>query len=237
LGQLSGTWTWTWTVPLIASLACGSNGGTTTAATPTTGGPAVLFIGNSLTSANDLPGQVRAIAAASGVPTDTASVTMDGASLQDHWDAGRVRERIQSRRWTFVVLQQGPSTLPESRAELIRSTTQYAEEIRRAGARPALLMVWPLPGQTAEAVAASYRAAAEATGALLIPAGEAWVRARTADPRMQLTGPDGFHPSALGTELAAATVVCSVYPRVLPVPVLPLPPAQRTIVSESACER
>jgi hypothetical protein len=138
-------------------------------------------------------------------------VVQGGASLEDHWAGGRVQREIARRRWTYVVMQQGPSTLPASRANLVEWATRYAEAIRAAGAQPALLMVWPLPGQTTQAVAASYRAAAEATGAILIPAGEEWARARERDPSLVLTVSDGFHPSREGTELAARTVVCTLW--------------------------
>jgi hypothetical protein len=221
------------TAAVLACLACGAGPG---ASGPSAGGaPAVLFIGNSLTATNDLPGRFRRIASAGGVEIETSAVTAGGTSLLDHWNAGRAREMIRSRRFSVVILQQGPSTLPESREELTRLAGQFGEEIRRAGGRPALLMVWPLPGQTAAAVSASYRAAAEATESLLIPAGDAWVRARAEAPLVELTGPDGFHPSPLGTELAAAAVVCSLYPAVRPVPVLPLLPAERDLVTRSAC--
>ncbi len=98
-------------------------------------------------------------------------MTAPGASLLDHGADGRAARAIRDGRWSVVVLQQGPSTLPESRAELIASTRRFAAEIRRVGARPALLMVWPPPGQQATGVSASYRAAAEANDALLLPAG------------------------------------------------------------------
>ena len=176
----------------------------------------VLFVGNSLTERHDLPGRVRALAADAGRRVHVSAVTRDGASLADHWDAGQVQRVIASRRWSFVVLQQGPSTLPASRAELVRSARQYAQAIRAAGGQPALLMVWPLPGQTIQAVAASYRAAAEATGATLIPAGEEWARARARDRRLVLTEADGFHPSEAGTEIAARAVVRALWDRPAP---------------------
>ena len=143
----------------------------------------MLFVGNSLTERHDLPGRVRTLAAEAGLRVHVSAVTRAGASLADHWDTGQVQRVIASRRWSFVVLQQGPSTLPASRAELVRSARRYAQAIRAVGGQPALLMVWPLPGQTTQAVAASYRAAAEATGATLIPAGEEWARARGRDRR------------------------------------------------------
>jgi hypothetical protein len=195
----------------------------------------ILFIGNSLTSANDLPRRVAAVAAAGGVSIVTDGVAIDGASLSDHWEDGRARRAIASRAWSVVVLQQGPSTLPESRTELIRATTEIGDAIRRAGATPALLMVWPLPGQRAADVSASYRAAAEATGSVLIPAGDAWVRAKSADPSLVLTGADGYHPSPLGTEVAALSVVCTLFASTRPQPQLALSPAQRVVLATAAC--
>ena len=204
---------------------------------------ALLFVGNSLTATNDLPARLEEVARASGLAVETAAVALSGASLDDHWRDGRALRAIRSRRWDVVVLQQGPSTRPESRAELIASTRRFAAEIRASGARPALLMVWPLPGQTFEAVAASYRAAAEAEGTLLFPAGEAWRRALARDPGLRLFGPDGFHPSAAGTWLAAATIVCSLFPQATPVlpastrgdAEAPLTGSQRQLFSETAC--
>jgi hypothetical protein len=117
-------------------------------------------------------------------------------------------------------MQQGPSTLPDSRAALIRDTTRLAAEIRGVGGRPALLTVWPLPGQRQEDVSASYRAAAEATGSLLIPAGDAWQAVRAQDRSLVMTVSDGFHPTALGTYLAALTVHCAINGRLPPPPSL-----------------
>jgi hypothetical protein len=52
----------------------------------------------------------------------------------------------------------------------------------------------------------SYRAAAAEVAGLFLPAGEAWRTAWAADPQLLLYGPDGYHPSELGTYLAALVV-------------------------------
>lgn len=218
----------------LVAAAC--TGGSSVAAPDGAERPAILFIGNSLTSQNDLPRRCALVAAASGTPVATESVTISGASLLDHWNDGRARRAIASRRWTAIVLQQGPSTLPESREELTRLSALFGQEIRRAGGRPALLMVWPLPGQQAAAVSASYRAAAQATESVLIPAGDAWVRAAAVDPTLSLTVADGYHPSALGTELAALSVVCTLFPGSRPEPQLALPQPQRSTLAATACD-
>ena len=53
---------------------------------------------------------------------------------------------------------------------------------------------------------ASYRNAAIASRSELLPAGDAWRAAWRRDPKLQLYGPDGFHPSRLGTYLAALVI-------------------------------
>jgi hypothetical protein len=68
-------------------------------------------------------------------------------------------------------------------------------------------------------VIASYEAAAEESGAELLPAGAAWSAAWRRDSGLGLYGADGFHPSELGTELAALVVyagLTGVSPETLP---------------------
>src|SRR5687767_8312450 len=168
----------------------------------------LLFIGNSLTSTNDLPAMVQSIAAASGFETadfEVASVTRDGFSLRDHWDRGEARRAIQRGGWTHVVLQQGPSSLPASQEELIGYTKRFAAEPGAAHARVVLYGVWPPRDRAGaqHAVTDGYRRAAEAVDGVFVPAGEGWSAAWTTDPTLPLSGGDGFHPSPAGTYLAA----------------------------------
>jgi hypothetical protein len=172
---------------------------------------AILFIGNSLTAQNDLPRRVRDLARDAGLGVDAQGVVGSGFSIGDHLEAGRVQGTIRSRRWELVLLQQGPSTLPESRVALVADATAAARVIREAGSEPALLAIWPLPGQKQADVTASYGAAAEAVKGKLIRAGDAWEAARERDRTLQLTVEDGFHPSPLGSHLAALTVHCVLH--------------------------
>jgi hypothetical protein len=169
----------------------------------------VLFIGNSLTAANDLPGMVRAIAETAGSPRIvTSAVTRPGFSLEDHWHAGEARAAIARRTWDVVVLQQGPSALPESQVLLREYARRFDADIRRAGAATALYMVWPSKARFSDfdGVSASYRRAARDVDGLLLPAGDAWRAAWRRDPDLALYDSDRFHPSRLGTWLAALVV-------------------------------
>jgi hypothetical protein len=165
----------------------------------------VLFVGNSLTATNDLPGRVAALAAAAGRTLEYREVTFGGFSLEDHWNQGDARTAIASGRWDLVVMQQGPSALPESQIYLRDWAVRFADEARAAGTRPALLTVWPESYRQSALsdVIVSYRRAAEAARTELFPAGEAWLAAWRCDSKTTLYGRDGFHPSRLGTYTAA----------------------------------
>jgi hypothetical protein len=184
----------------------------------------VLFIGNSLTYTNDVPGLVSAIGQAAGAVVTTQSITAGGYALEDHWPNQVLHQLILDGDWDFVVLQQGPSALPESRVNLVYWTQQFDTLIRQGGARTALYMVWPdIHRMSAfDSVSASYRAAADAVGGVILPAGDAWTNAWRRDPGLQLFGPDGFHPSVAGSYLAALTIFSGLTHRsALDVPVRP----------------
>lgn len=168
----------------------------------------VLFIGNSLTAANDLPLMVHALAYADRRNLVVDWAVLSGASLEDHWAEGTALRKLRSRRWNLVVLQQGPSSLPDSRVHLRAWTQRWAEEIYAHRARPVSFMVWPGLARTAffDDVRDSYALAARDVGGVFVPAGEALRAAARLDPGAALYEGDGFHPSVAGTYAAAATI-------------------------------
>jgi hypothetical protein len=176
----------------------------------------VLFIGNSLTYVNDLPSLVAALAEAAGeTPPEFGAVVACGFSLEDHWRQGEARKAIERGKWDFVVLQQGPSASAEGRALLVRYARRFAPEIRRAGAKPALYMVWPSAGRRQDfgGVCDSYRLAAEDIRGMLLPAGEAWRRVEKRAPKLALYSSDGLHPTVAGSYVAGAVIYAQLYGR------------------------
>ncbi len=176
----------------------------------------ILFIGNSLTYTNDLPAMVRRLGLAVGGKAPVVeSVTIPDFSLEDQWNRGDAQQAIRRDNWDFVVLQQGPSALPESRVLLVEYTRKFAEEIRTVGGRPALYMVWPPASRAAEwdQVTESYVTAAREVSGVVFPVGEAFRAAHRRDPGLALLGGDGFHPSTSGTYLAALVIYAQVSQR------------------------
>ncbi|HXG77183.1 MAG TPA: SGNH/GDSL hydrolase family protein [Gaiellaceae bacterium] len=223
------------TLAVAALLAAAGCGGSSVADRP----PAlrVLFVGNSLTAANDLPAAVARLAErAGGGPIAVEAVAPGGVSLEEHWRETGARASLARAGWDAVVLQQGPSSLPASRSHLRRWARRWADAVRAAGARPALLQVWPETQRAAAfpAVLASYAGAARASGALLLPAGAAWREALRRDPELGLYGPDGFHPSERGTLLAALVVHAGLTGRQPAPPAGEEPAAARVLASAAA---
>jgi hypothetical protein len=170
----------------------------------------VLFIGNSLTYTNNLPGTVAALARAAGDTIRVGEVALPNFAVIDHaLGMSNAIDVIKSQSWELVVLQQGPTTTAINRDTLIIATKALDPIVKAAGGRTAQMMTWPQSGfpQQFPAVRASSLAASKSVeGGVFIPAGEAWRVALERDPSLNLYGPDGYHPGALGTYLAALVI-------------------------------
>ena len=175
----------------------------------------VLFIGNSLTTYNAMPAIVEGFARETQVepPFVGYLLTGDGYSLEDHWNEGS-QEIIRQADWDIVIMQQGPSAVPENRVLLRQYTANFATEIRAIGALPALLSVWPWESRMFDFPAAieSYRLAADDVNGLFIPAASAWLEAWERDPSLQLYS-DDVHPSMEGSYLTALVIFGRLYER------------------------
>ena len=196
---------------ILLGLATACGGSPPPSAPPAvrSGGSHVLFIGNSLTYTNDLPGAVAAVALGFSDTMQIRMVAAPNLALIDHV-AGQTDavDAIRSARWDYVVLQQGPTVLPLYRDTLILATRWLQPYIQAAGARSAQLMVWPMATKRAsfDEVRRSSQLAAKAVDGVFLPAGEAWRAAWEAGSKVALYGPDGFHPSPLGTYLTALVI-------------------------------
>jgi hypothetical protein len=54
-----------------------------------------LFVGNSFTARNNLPGRIAALAALSGKTLRHRLISTGGASLRTHWNAGEAPKAIR----------------------------------------------------------------------------------------------------------------------------------------------
>ncbi|HEX5818585.1 MAG TPA: hypothetical protein VFY20_06895 [Gemmatimonadales bacterium] len=173
----------------------------------------VLFIGNSLTAFNELPDLMVRVARSAGDSEIAAvMVARPNYAILDHWEDGTALDELRTKRWTHVVLQQGPSSQEEGAVWLRDGMRRFDPVVRAAGAEPVLYMVWPQRSRAADfpGVLRNYRDAAALVNGIFAPAGDAWVAAFEADPAAPLYGPDDFHPSLEGSYLAAVVLLARV---------------------------
>lgn len=168
-----------------------------------------LFVGNSLTYSNSLPAMVNAVARQAGdTLIATADVSFPNFALWDHWEEGTARRALAEKKYEFVVMQQGPSSLPENQRLLAEWSGRFDPLIRGAGAEPVLFMVWPSIDrfQDFPGVRQSYRNAAAVVKGIFAPAGDAWLASWEQDSTLALYA-DALHPTVMGTYLAALVVL------------------------------
>src|SRR5690349_1681428 len=102
----------------------------------------LLFIGNSFTGRNDLPGMIAAMAAVQGLGIEHRQISAVGASLRMHWNKGEAMAAIRSEKPDYVILQE-QSTLPiKNAARFHENVRLFDDAIKLAGAMTVLYMTW-----------------------------------------------------------------------------------------------
>jgi hypothetical protein len=194
----------------ILSLGCNGPSGPTISGE----GRRVLFIGNSHTFVNDVPGLLQALAAAAGPePLAVASDAPANYALIDHANSS-APEEITRGGWSIVILQQGWTPAGVCRDTLRLATRILEGEARGAGVQVGVYQVWTptdrpshMPGTIR-----SYELAADDVGAMLFPAAAAFRAALQRDPALPLYR-DGMHASGEGAYLVALVIYATIFER------------------------
>lgn len=167
----------------------------------------VLFIGNSYTQFNDLPGVLSRFGG-----FEVASHTPGGRTWEGHAADPEVAALIV-KGWDYVVLQDQSDQAFIGLTSVKPAFTWLDAMIKAVGARTVLYMTWA-KREDGEAITDVtrfqqdvelvhyYEQHAQSAGALVAPVGRAWERALR-DHSVVLHQADGSHPTEAGTYLAA----------------------------------
>ena len=191
----------------------------------------VLFIGNSYTYTNDLPGMVAQLALSIGEELETSMIAPGGYTFQGHTTYGPTQAAIAEGGWDFVVLQeqsQLPSFPPSQVAQqVLPYAAQLVQQVHAASpcAEAVFLMTWGRENGDADNCASyppictydgmqqrlrdSYVLMASDNDAWCAPVGAVWRAYRAAHPGDGLYS-DGSHPNVLGSYIAASTLVSTM---------------------------
>ena len=165
----------------------------------------VLFIGNSFTARNDVPGLIASLAAARGRRLDHRLISQGGASLRMHWNKGVAPKAIETGGYDYVVLQE-QSTLPvKSRTRMHENVRLFDGAIRAAGSKTALYLTWARKHtpEAQEKITEAYMSIGHELGATVVPVGVMWEKFLAKYDKPVLHDKDNSHPTIAGSYLAA----------------------------------
>jgi hypothetical protein len=172
----------------------------------------ILFVGNSFTARNNLPGLLKGLAGARGIDLEHKLISAGGASLRQHLNAGAALDAIATGGFDTVVLQE-QSTLPiKSPARFRESARDFDAAIKQAGARTALYETWARRNapETQRALTDAYAGSAVELGATLVPVGMVWERFLADHEQPVLHDADNSHPALAGSYLAACVFLIAL---------------------------
>jgi hypothetical protein len=197
----------------------------------------ILFIGNSFTARNNLPGLIASLAAARGIAIEHKLISAGGASLRQHLNAGKALTELATGNYDTVVLQE-QSTLPlKNPARMHENIRDFHTAIAESGAQTALYMTWSRKNQPQAPFTAAYATIAAELGATLIPAGLIWEQFQATHPAPALHDADNSHPALAGSYLTACVFLISLLhedPTPLDLPVKGLPEETAAVLRRSA---
>lgn len=184
----------------------------------------VLFIGNSYTFANDLPGMFTRLACSGGYQVETGMAAVGGWTLADHSVSPQTLEKLKQQKWDVVVLQE-QSEIPaiaSVRVQLMYPAARLlVAKIKEIGALPLLFLTWGHRDGTAnfgiygyadmqDQLDVGYRQIADELKVTVVPVGYAWLKLRL-QSNLNLWQDDGSHPNESGTYLAASVFYATIF--------------------------
>src|SRR6185295_620584 len=173
----------------------------------------VLFIGNSFTARNNVPGLVARLAESRGKQLLHRLISAGGASLRMHWNKGDAQKAIQHTRYDYVVLQE-QSTLPIKNPQRMHENIRlFDKEIKDSGAKTALYLTWARQNvpETQKAITDAYCEIGAELGAVIVPAGVAWENFIRKHNQPVLHDQDKSHPTLAGSYLSACVFFAALF--------------------------
>lgn len=183
----------------------------------------VLFIGNSHTFFNDLPGMFAELARAGGYEVEVDMSAQGGWSLSDHAASAISLDKIEQKNWDYVILQERPLLIIENPDEQSYPAIRLLyDKVSEKGATLVLFMTWgPRDGlpdvgyknydETQAQICAGYMDIANELDVVVAPVGIAWQNAIKRDPQLNLWNLDGIHPSMEGSYLSACVFYATIF--------------------------
>ena len=179
----------------------------------------ILMLGNSFIYYHDLP---KLLAAVMG--EEVESITKGGSYLYERIDEQNelyapTMKALKEEKWDYVVLQDNSKGPFLAKSAFMNAAKALCDIIKANGATPVMYATWAYR-EGSEKLASvdrsypqmdkelyeAYHEAAEANGAIVADVGKAFSELRNL---VNLYEPDDFHPSEVGSIIAAYTIAAA----------------------------
>ena len=189
----------------------------------------VLFIGNSYTYYNDMPGLFQGLSSSLGKATYVDSKVNGGATMQVHANDPVSYQKMNSSNWDYVVLQAQSQEPSFPYGQVNSQTLPYAVQLADSAhsiydcSQAMFFMTWGRENgdpqwdsintfdKMNERLRNAYLRFADSSGSSVSPVGVAWKYVRDNHPGISLYTGDGSHPKPAGSYLAACTFYASIF--------------------------
>ncbi len=172
----------------------------------------ILFIGNSHTYFNDMPGIFKRLCADQGMDVHVTMLTKGGMGLDYHAKQEQTRFNILFGEYDVVVLQHTAHPMGDL-DEMRKGAETIAAWCKEAGSCIVLYQTWTEKGDEKSQAHMSkvYFDLGVLLGADVAPVGDVWQKTRMEKKDANLYFTDGAHASPEGSALAARVIFETVF--------------------------
>ncbi len=185
----------------------------------------VLFIGNSYTSAHNIPQMFSDLAKANNINIEVGTLLSGGAKFKDHLINPATQAKLSEKDWNYVILQEQSQMMAFSDIQVREDSIEPAKQLVKLihnNARNAKIIFYNTWGRKngdkdncgslpeictyegmQQRIDKNYMILATETNSMLSPVGKIWRQVKQQYPNIELYEPDGSHPSEIGAYLAA----------------------------------
>ena len=173
----------------------------------------ILFIGNSYSFFNDLPGMLEKLAKANEKKVSAKIVARNGASLEENWNEEKAVNAIRGEKWDYVVLQERSSLAGSRTSPTLEYARLFDKEIKKSGAQTLLYLTPAYKTRQADLqnTREGYAKIAVDLNARVVPVGTAFESVFAKMPEIVLHDADDVHPNKKGTFLAAYLFYAAIF--------------------------
>lgn len=174
----------------------------------------ILFLGNSHTALNDVPGMVKRILEADPQGARVSVEMRTGGSLHSFGMDKAAIKRIADGKFTHVVLQGASLSSSHKYIYSQEGAIRLAKEARKAGAEALLFAEWSRKGwKETGYILGIYKEIAKESQAKIIPVCAVFDRLLAKNPKLDLWQADGNHASKAGSYAASLAIAQAINSR------------------------